>query len=47
MLSIEKSTQTLVFFVFENFVTSLLQNLGLMEYYWKASLTKQHWISNC
>ena len=28
MLSIEKSTQTLVFFVFENFVTSLLQNLG-------------------
>jgi len=31
MLSIGKSTQTPVFFVFDNFVTSLLQNLGFIN----------------
>ena len=30
MLLIEKPAQTLVFFVFETFVISLLQNLGLI-----------------
>ncbi len=29
MLTVEKSSQTLVFFVIDNFVKSLLQNLGL------------------
>jgi hypothetical protein len=31
MLTVEKSSQTLVFFVIDNFVKSLLQNLGLRD----------------
>ncbi len=31
MLTVEKSSQTLVFFVIDNFVKSLLQNLGLKK----------------